>query len=88
MFDIILWALQLQPNNRVAIPSTNGSIKFINHVAYADDLFTTAGSLAGLQQQADIVSLFCLIFGLQIAAAKLRAHLPHPKPIPPNLPET
>jgi hypothetical protein len=43
--------------------------------AFADDLLSYACSLPGLQAKADLVSAFCIIFGIDIAVTKLRAFL-------------
>ena len=40
--------------------------------AAADDLLSACGTLQALQHKADIVSAFCIIFGLDIATTKLR----------------
>ena len=44
----------------------------MNAIGYADDLLTASGSLGALQDQADLVSIFAMIFGLDIAHSKLR----------------
>ena len=41
--------------------------------AYADDLAHIAPTLSAQQLQADLVSAFCLITGLEIASAKVEA---------------
>lgn len=41
--------------------------------AYADDLAHIAPTLSAQQLQADLVSAFCLLTGLQIASAKVEA---------------
>ena len=38
----------------------------------ADDLLSACGTFKALQKKANIVSAFCIIFGLDIATAKLR----------------
>ena len=41
-------------------------------LAAADDLLSTCGTLECLRQKAEVVSAFCIIFGLDIATTKLR----------------
>ena len=43
-------------------------------MAAADDLLSTCGSLDCLQLKADVVSAFCIIFGLDVATTKLRTY--------------
>ena len=43
-------------------------------MAAADDLLSTCGSLDCLQLKAEVVSAFCIIFGLNIATNKLRTY--------------
>ena len=43
-------------------------------MAGADDLLSTCGTLEGLRQKAEVVSAFCIIFGLDIATSKLRTY--------------
>ncbi|OXE35208.1 MAG: hypothetical protein CGW95_15305, partial [Phenylobacterium zucineum] len=55
-------------------------------VSFADDLTTFSPDCSGLQAQADIVSAFTNLFGLQIATNKLRLVVFHGRP--PLAPET
>jgi hypothetical protein len=51
----------------------SGKLHVSRDTGYADDLVSAKSTLAGLQAKADIVSAFAIIFGLDIAVAKLRA---------------
>jgi hypothetical protein len=44
----------------------------VGETAYADDLLSGARTQEALQRKADIVSTFCMIFGLQLSTTKLR----------------
>ena len=44
----------------------------VGDMGYADDLVSTASTLAGLQRQADIVSAFAICFDMEISVSKLR----------------
>ena len=61
--DILRVALGNLPN-RLHIPCQNGILHPVNAIGYADDLLTASGSLGALQDQADLVSIFAMIFGL------------------------
>ena len=43
--------------------------------AYADDLNSFSSSLEGLQENADIVSAFCVVMGIDLSPKKLRAFM-------------
>ena len=40
-----------------------------------DDLIIPSASLESLQRKADIISAFCIIFGIDIAIQKLRSYM-------------
>ena len=71
VYDILLVALANLPN-QLHIIGPNGKLHPVPTIGYADDLLSAAGSLEALQQQADLVSIFAMIFGLEIAHSKLR----------------
>ena len=52
---------------------SDGFVHPVQDTAFADDLMSSSRTLDGLQRKADIVSAFCIIFGLQIVPKKLRA---------------
>jgi hypothetical protein len=71
-FDILLCALELDTTDQPLFRA-NGQLYAARDTGYADDLVSAKSTLAGLQAKADIVSAFAIIFGLDIAVAKLRA---------------
>jgi hypothetical protein len=65
VYDILLQALTIQRkqlNDRLA-----------HTINYADDLKSVAGNLGSLQEQANLVSAFELVFGLDQSKMKFRA---------------
>ena len=76
VFDILLVALANLPS-QLNITGPHGNLHPVTGIGYADDLLTAAGSSAGLQDQADLVSIFAMIFGLDIAHTKLRTLTTH-----------
>ena len=50
----------------------------VSDIAYAYDLLSGMSSLSGLQVKAKIVSAFAIVFGLDIAKAKLRSFIHSP----------
>ena len=74
VFDILLDALATVPSDY-----RFHDIDCLQHstvdTAAADDLLSACGTLQALQHKADIVSAFCIIFGLDIATTKLRTEL-------------
>ena len=73
VYDILFRALTIQRSrltNRLA-----------HTVNYADNLKSIAGNLPSLQEQANLVSAFALVFGLDQSKAKFRAfHFPFGTP--------
>ena len=67
LYDILLRALRLQQERTF---KEHGYFSFI-----ADDLVSLGTSTYSIQQQADIVSAFSLIFGLDLASKKFRAYI-------------
>ena len=45
---------------------------YTHNPAYMDDLIVPSATLKSLQRKADIISAFCIIFGVDIAIPKLR----------------
>ena len=76
VFDILLVGLANLPS-QLNITGPYGSLHPVTGMGYADDLLTAAGSPEGLQEQADMVSIFAMIFGLDIAHTKLRTLTTH-----------
>jgi hypothetical protein len=71
-FDILLCALELDTVDQPLFRAS-GKLHVSRDTGYADDLVSAKSTLGGLQAKADIVSAFAIIFGLDIAVAKLRA---------------
>jgi hypothetical protein len=80
IMDILLRALQTANSHpfyvRTHTPQGFG-LGETPDIAYADDLISLTSRLEGLQQKADVVCAFCLVFGLEIAVSKLRAYKVH-----------
>jgi hypothetical protein len=72
-FDILLTALQMGAAESYAYTDLEGHLHTVKDMAFADDLMSPSRTLPGIQQKANIVSAFCLIFGLQMMPKKLRA---------------
>ena len=72
-FDILLEALASSTLHPLYTRGLDHQIRATQDTAYADDLLSISATCAGLQSKADIVSAFCVIFGMDIAAPKLRA---------------
>ena len=72
-FDILLTALSSASTQPFSTRSQDHLIRTTQDTAYADDLLSISATTVGLQAKADIVSAFCIIFGMDIAASKLRA---------------
>jgi len=73
VFDILLTALDMGAIEKYGFTDTDGYVHPVQDTAFADDLMSSSRTLDGLQRKADIVSAFCIIFGLQIVPKKLRA---------------
>jgi hypothetical protein len=72
-FDILLTALQMGAEESYAYTDIEGHMHTVKDMAFADDLMSPSRTLPGIQRKANIVSAFCLIFGLQMMPKKLRA---------------
>jgi len=71
--DILLAAFEAAGGLPVYTQDHLGHNRPSADIAYADDLISIQRSVEGIQQRADIVSAFCIIFGLRIATKKIRA---------------
>ena len=74
-FDILLVALSHVKEDIILLPGLPEKLIFVHDPAYIDDLITQSATLELLQQKADIISAFCIIFGLDIALKKLRSYV-------------
>jgi len=84
-YDILLCALdRLQDADWCHFIGPTGAIHKSPPLGFVDDLVSSSCSVAGLQQQADLISVFALVFGLQISATKLRTFKFSPAPSPPG----
>ena len=74
--DILLCAIQLdtQTSSQSYISDIDGNLQPTEPIAYVDDLICTTGSVHGIQEVADIVSAFCLIFHMSLNTLKFRAY--------------
>ena len=71
VFDILLDALRTV-TSEFCFQDIDGFRYPTDDTAAADDLLSTCGTFKALQKKANIVSAFCIVFGLDIATAKLR----------------
>ena len=76
VFDILLVALSKLPQQLLTTRAW-GALRPVQAIGFADDLLSVAGSLQALQDQADLVSIFAMIAGLELAHAKLRTMTLH-----------
>ena len=72
-FDILLRALATIDTTPLYIRSTEHHLHPTEDSGFADDLISISARGESLQEKADIVSAFSIIFGLDIATQKLRA---------------
>ena len=75
LFDILLCALSSVKDDRFYTHGSSERLSPVPDIAYADDLVSGMSSLSGIQEKAKIVSAFAIIFGLDIAKAKLRSFI-------------
>jgi len=64
-YDILLQALDSVDQGHFYVLRSSENLTKSKDIAYADDLLSGMSSLNGLQLQADIVSTFAIIFGLE-----------------------
>ena len=72
-FDILLVALSSPDVRKVdmLLQGMPGKLIYTHNPAYMDDLITPCATLESLQRKADVISAFCIIFGVNIAILKL-----------------
>ena len=71
-FDILLWVLASIAHSPFYFRGQDSKLVRAQDTGYADDLLSVSARLSGLQAKADVVSAFCIVFGLDIAVAKVR----------------
>ena len=74
-FDTLLEALSHVKEDNILLPGLQGKLTFAHDPAYMNDLITLSATLELLQNKADIISAFCIIFGVDIAIKKLRSYV-------------
>ena len=86
-FYIALRALYLDHQDNTGPSSSafqaaghRGQLYNTGDIKYADDLVSTSGTLAGLQRKADIISVFPVLFDMELSPAKLRHAMFGPGP--------
>jgi hypothetical protein len=72
-FDILLCALDTVSSTPFYVRGEEHVLHPTEDTGYADDLISVSACIDGLQDKADLVSAFSIIFGLDIAVQKLRA---------------
>ena len=70
-FDILLVALSHIKEDNILLPGLPGKLILAYDPAYMDDLITPSATLELLQKKVDIISAFCIIFGVDVAIKKL-----------------
>jgi len=63
------------PEHQFLLRQTDGSTYSARDICFADDLQSFGATLEGLQQTADLVSTYAMVFNLSITSHKLRAFL-------------
>jgi hypothetical protein len=71
VFDILLDALD-NISSEYFVADVHGVSVEAYDMAAADDLLSACGTLKALRAKAEVVSAFCIVFGLDIATLKLR----------------
>lgn len=72
--DILLCALSAVTGGEFYISDVDGNLRGAIPVSYVDDLITAQSKSHKLQEMADIVSGFCIIFHLELNTKKFRAY--------------
>ena len=72
---ILLVALSDVKEDNFLLHGLPGKLILAHDPAYMDDLITPSATLELLQKKADIISAFCIIFGVDIAIKKLRSYV-------------
>jgi hypothetical protein len=71
--DILLTATSMNREGRTSFHTHDGLSIAQENSAFVDDLSSFMGTYDGIQREADIISAFCILFGIEISIAKLRA---------------
>ena len=71
--DILLTATSMSREGRTSFHTHDGLAIAQENSAFVDDLSSFMGTYEGIQREADIISAFCIIFGIEISITKLRA---------------
>eukprot|EP01041_Mallomonas_annulata_P013654 gene13654-biopygen6774 len=74
LFDILLVMLEKCDHLPYLCREAAGQLYDAGETAFADDMESTTATNAGMQAKANVVSAFCLIFGLKISPTKLRRY--------------
>ena len=74
-FDILLVALSSPGKKDNILPGLPGKLIYTHNPAYVEDIITPSATLESLQMNADIISAFCIIFGVDITIQRLRSYL-------------
>ena len=72
--DILLCALSSVTGGEFYISDVDGNLRGAIPISYVDDLITAQSKAAKLQEMADIVSGFCIMFHLELNTKKFRAY--------------
>ena len=74
--DILLSAIDIAMDNtdRFYLSDIDGNLQPSAPIGYIDDLIHSTATAKGLQQVADVVSGFCLFFGMDLNTTKFRAY--------------
>eukprot|EP01036_Dinobryon_divergens_P062140 gene62140-biopygen47474 len=74
LFDILLVMLDNCDRDPYWCRGAKGNMYTTGETAFADDMESTSATNKGMQEKANVVSAFCLIFGLRISPSKLRRY--------------
>ena len=78
LFDVLLTLIRKATASDLYVRDPNGWLRKQWPTAFADDLMTYAASLEMAQYQAKLVSIFCMLTGLEIAPTKMTARVIYP----------
>ena len=79
LFDVLLTMLKLDEASDLYIADHLGALHRQWPTAFADDLMTYAATAEMNQRQADIIGIYCMMIGLEIAPNKMIARVIHPE---------
>eukprot|EP01041_Mallomonas_annulata_P042211 gene42211-biopygen12292 len=71
LFDILLVMLEQSDQTPYYCRGATGNMYKSGGTAFADDMESTSATNSGMPDKANVVSAFCLIFGLRISPSKL-----------------